>query len=172
MVPLGYELKDRKLLIVENEAELVRAIFRRYLELGSINRLVVDLKEKNFRTKIRKLSTGNVSGGIPFTQGPLFYMLRNRFYVGEVRFKNEILPGSQPALMDRALFDAVQTKLTEQWSHRTVARTNSAAPLARALQFSRFAMTVTSLVVQAMISSSQSAKNSNSSWFFEILCQK
>ena len=133
MVPLGYELKDRKLLIVENEAELVRAIFRRYLELGSVNRLVVDLKENNLRTKIRKLSTGNVSGGIPFTQGPLFYMLRNRFYVGEISFKNEILPGSQPALMERALFDAVQTKLTEQWSHRTVARTNSAALLSRLL---------------------------------------
>ena len=130
MVPLGYELKDRKLLIVEKEAELVRAIFRRYLELGSVNRLVVDLKEKNLLTKVRKLSTGAVSGGVPFSQGPLFYMLRNRFYVGEVSFKNEILPGSQPALMDRALFDAVQTKLTEQWSHRTVARTKSAALLA------------------------------------------
>jgi site-specific DNA recombinase len=133
MVPLGYELKDRKLFLVEKEAALVRAIFRRYLELGSVNRLVIDLKEKNFLTKVRRLSTGAVSGGIPFTQGPLFYMLRNRFYVGEVCFKNEILPGSQPALMDRALFDAVQTKLTEQWSHRTVTRTKSAALLAGVL---------------------------------------
>ena len=58
MVPLGYELKDGKLLIVEEEAEQVRTIFRRYLELGSVNRLVVDLRERNFRTKIRKLSTG------------------------------------------------------------------------------------------------------------------
>ena len=130
MVPLGYELKAGKLLIVEKEAELVHTIFRRYLELGSVNRLVADLKEKNLRTKVRKLSTGAVSGGIPFSQGPLFYMLRNRFYVGEVFFKNEILPGSQAALMDRALFDAVQIKLTEQWSHRTVARTKSAALLA------------------------------------------
>ncbi len=58
MVPLGYELKDGKLLIVEEEAEQVRTIFRRYLELGSVNRLVVDLRERNFRTKIRKLSNG------------------------------------------------------------------------------------------------------------------
>ena len=60
MVPLGYELKDGKLLIVEEEAQQVRTIFRRYLELGSVNRLVVDLRARNFRTKIRKLSTGGM----------------------------------------------------------------------------------------------------------------
>ena len=56
-------------------------------------------------------------------------MLRNCFYVGEVRFRNEIFPGPQPALMARDLFDAVQARLTQQWSHRTVARTKSACLL-------------------------------------------
>lgn len=124
-VPLGYQLKDGKLTIVEPEAELVRTIFRRYLELGSVNRLVGDLRGRDVRSKIRTLSNGQTRGGVPFTQGPLFYMLRNRFYIGEVRFKNEICPGPQPALMDRELFDAVQARLTQQWSHRTVARTKS-----------------------------------------------
>lgn len=129
MVPLGYELKDGKLLIVDEEAAQVRTIFRRYLELGSVNRLVVDLRERNFRTKIRKLSTGGTRGGVAFTQGPLFYMLRSCFYVGEVRYKNEIYPGPQPPLMARELFEAVQAKLTEQWSHRTVTRNKSASLL-------------------------------------------
>jgi DNA invertase Pin-like site-specific DNA recombinase len=129
MVPLGYQLKEGKLLVVEQEAEQVRTIFRRYLELGSVNRLVADLRERNFRTKIRNLSTGGTSGGVAFTQGPLFYILRNRFYVGEVRYKNEIFPGPQPALMDRELFEAVQAKLTQQWSHRTVTRTKSTSLL-------------------------------------------
>ena len=133
-VPLGYELKAGKLLIVAKEAEQVRTIFRRYLELGSVNRLVVDLRKRHFRSKIRRLSTGRSSGGVAFTQGPLFYMLRNRFYVGEVRYKNEIYPGPQPPLLDRALFDAVQAKLTEQWSHRTITRTRSPA-LLRGLLF-------------------------------------
>jgi site-specific DNA recombinase len=128
-VPLGYVLKDGKLLVVENEAEQVRKIFAGYLELGSVNRLVLDLQQKGFRTKVRKLSTGQAIGGVAFTQGPLFYMLRNRFYIGEVRFKNEILPGPQPPIMDRTLFEAVQAKLTEQWSHRTVTRSKSAALL-------------------------------------------
>src|SRR5947209_13266770 len=82
-VPLGYELKDGKLLVVEEEAEQVRMIFRRYLELGSVNALVADLGGRKLRTKVRRLSTGGTRGGIAFTQGPLFYMLRNRFYVGE-----------------------------------------------------------------------------------------
>ena len=125
MVPLGYELKDGKLTIVEKEAELVRTIFKRYLELGSVNRLVADLKGRNVRSKIRLLSNGKTRGGVAFTQGPLFYMLRNHFYVGEVRFKDEICPGPQPALIDRGVFDAVQSRLTQQWSHRTVTRSKS-----------------------------------------------
>jgi hypothetical protein len=129
MVPLGYKLKDGKLLIVKDEAAQVCTIFKRYLELGSVNRLVVDLRERNFRTKVRKLSTGATRGGVAFTQGPLFYMLRNRFYIGEVRYKNEIFPGPQPPLLDRELFEAVQAKLTEQWSHRTATRIKSAALL-------------------------------------------
>jgi len=78
----------------------------------------------------RQLASGGTRGGVPFTQGPLFYILRNRFYLGEVKFKGEILPGSQPALLDRALFDAVQQRLTEQWSHRTTTRIRTRALLA------------------------------------------
>jgi DNA invertase Pin-like site-specific DNA recombinase len=129
MVPLGYELKDGKLYIVEEEAEQVRTIFKRYLELGSVNRLVLELREHNFRTKVRKLSTGDTRGGVHFTQGPIFYMLRNRFYIGEVLYKGEICPGPQPALIERELFDAVQARLTEQRSHNVTTKTKSDAPL-------------------------------------------
>src|SRR6187455_1529110 len=96
MVPLGYELKDGKLLIVEQEAELVRTIFRRYLKLASLNLLMADLRTRGIVTKVRTLKTGETMGGIPFTRGPLFYILRNRFYIGEVVYKGEICPGPQP----------------------------------------------------------------------------
>jgi DNA invertase Pin-like site-specific DNA recombinase len=128
-VPLGYELKDGKLLIVEDEAEQVRTIFKRYLALGSVNRLVIELRERKFRSKVRNLSTGETRGGVAFTQGPLFYMLRNRFYIGEVSYKNEIYPGPQPPLLDRKLFEAVQAKLTAQRSHQVTRRAKSAALL-------------------------------------------
>jgi len=129
MVPLGYELKEGKLLIVEHEADLVRSIFQRYLALGSVNRLVIELRERNVTSKVRKLVNGTIRGGVPFTQGPLFYMLRNRFYLGEVAYKGEIHPGPQPPLMDRGLFDAVQHRLTEQRSHNVTTRNKSGALL-------------------------------------------
>jgi site-specific DNA recombinase len=129
MVPLGYQLNDGKLSIVEDEADRVRLIFERYLALGSVNRLVLELRARDIRTKIRRLSNGTTRGGVPFTQGPLFYILRNRFYIGEVVYKGEICPGPQPPLIDHALFDAVQRRLTEQRSHNVRNRTRSETPL-------------------------------------------
>ena len=124
-LPLGYHMKDGKIAVVESEAEQVRLIFRRYLELSGVNALVRDLKERNIRTKTRLLATGATRGGIPFERGTLFYLLRNRFYIGEVRYKGDILPGEQPPIMERALFDAVQQKLTDQWTTRTSIRNAS-----------------------------------------------
>jgi site-specific DNA recombinase len=124
-LPLGYEMKDGKVAVVEEEAERVRLIYQRYLELSGVNALVRDLKKRNIHTKARSLSTGGTRGGIPFERGTLFYLLRNRFYIGEVRYKGDILPGEQPAIMDRELFDAVQQKLTDQWTTRSSTRNAS-----------------------------------------------
>jgi site-specific DNA recombinase len=121
-LPLGYRMKDDRIAVVEDEAERVRQIYGRYLELGGVNALVRDLRERNIRTKSRLLATGATRGGVLFGRGSLFYLLRNRFYIGEVRYKDEILPGEQPAIMDRALFDAVQQKLTDQWTTRSTTR--------------------------------------------------
>jgi hypothetical protein len=114
MAPLGYETKDRRIIAVEEEAERVRTIFRSYLALGSLNRVRVDLRQRGIVTKLRTLKTGRTVGGIPFTRGPLAYLLRNRFYIGEVVFRGEVFPGEQPAILDRDLFEAVQAKLDVQ----------------------------------------------------------
>ena len=124
-LPLGYELKDGKLRVVEKEAERVRLIFRRYLEVTGINELVRDLQTKNILTKPRTFSTGKTRGGIPFGRGTLSHLLRNRFFIGEVKYKGEILPGEQPAIIDKALFEAVQRKLSDHQSHQTLSRHKS-----------------------------------------------
>ena len=129
MAPLGYDTKDRKITVNEAEAERVRTIFRSYLELGSLNLLMADLRKRGIVTKVRTLKTGKTVGGIPFTRGPLAHLLRNRFYIGEVAFKGEILPGEQPAIVDRELFDAVQAKLSEQMNNHKAARMKSEALL-------------------------------------------
>ncbi|HWX33461.1 MAG TPA: recombinase family protein [Steroidobacteraceae bacterium] len=129
IVPLGYDTKGRKITVNEAEAERVRTIFRRYLELGSLNLLMADLRQQGIVTKLRTLKTGQSVGGIPFTRGPLAHLLRNRFYVGEVSFKGEILQGEQPAIIDRELFDAVQGKLTEHAKNHKARRQKSEALL-------------------------------------------
>jgi site-specific DNA recombinase len=130
MAPLGYDTKDRKITVHEAEAERVRTIFRSYLKFGSLNLLMADLRKRGIVTKVRTLTSGETVGGIPFTRGPLAHLLRNRFYIGEVAFKGEVLRGEQTAIMDRELFDAVQAKLDEQINGHKAARTNSEALLA------------------------------------------
>jgi site-specific DNA recombinase len=125
VVPLGYQAKDRKITVIEEEAKTVRHIFRRYLELGSLNLLLADLRTTGIKSKIRPLSNGRTIGGIPFTRGPLAVLLRNRFYVGEVRYRGEVFPGEQTAILDRTLFDAVQTKLDQQRTNYAKTRQQS-----------------------------------------------
>jgi hypothetical protein len=129
MAPLGYDTKDRKITVNEPEAECVRTIFRGYLKLGSLNLLMADLRKQGIVTKARRLKSGQTVGGIPFTRGPLAYLLRNRFYVGEVVFNGETLPGEQAAIVDRALFEAVQAKLTQQINNHNQVRSASKALL-------------------------------------------
>jgi hypothetical protein len=91
---------------------------------------MADLRKRGIVTKIRTLKTGEIVGGISFTRGGLAHLLRNRFYVGEVPFKGEVLKGEQTAIVDRGLFDAVQAKLSEQINGHKAARMKSEALLA------------------------------------------
>src|SRR5580704_13744120 len=110
-IPLGYASVNKKLVVVPEDAETVRLIFRRYLEVGSIRDLVEDLDRKEIRTRRQTLATGKTRGGIRFGVGALSHLLRNRFYIGEVAYKEKIHPGEQAPIVDRELFEAVQAKL-------------------------------------------------------------
>lgn len=68
-VPLGYVNIDKKLVVVPEEAETVRWIFKRYLELGAILPLLKELHQSGLKTKKRQLSTGRVVGGCQFGKG-------------------------------------------------------------------------------------------------------
>jgi site-specific DNA recombinase len=119
-VPLGYASVNRKLVIVPEDAEKVRTLFRRYLEIGSITALAQDLERQGIRTRRQVLSNGKIRGHIPFGVGALHHLLKNRFLIGKVVYHGEVYQGEQEPILDRALFDAVQTKLAAQ----AVARQN------------------------------------------------
>jgi DNA invertase Pin-like site-specific DNA recombinase len=110
-VPLGHDSKDKKLVINKTEAETVRTIFRRYLELKSFGRLVADLDQRGIVTKRRNTKVAKYNGGIPFTYGPLAYLLKNRVYLGEVHHSGKWFKGEHEAIVDRQTFERVQELL-------------------------------------------------------------
>src|SRR2546429_6685617 len=61
--PLGYRVQDRKLIIVDSEAEIVRFIFRHYAELGSVRLLMDELDARNLPSKFRSSASGRITGG-------------------------------------------------------------------------------------------------------------
>jgi len=113
-VPLGYAAVDKQVIVVATEAAAVRTIFARYLELGSIRTLADDLDRRGIRSKPRQLSNGRSIGGGAFGVGALAYLLRNRFYIGEVAYRGEVHRGDHAPILERALFAAVQAKLAAQ----------------------------------------------------------
>ena len=125
---LGYEPRDRTLVVIQPEAELVRAIFGRFLELGSVNALVRALAAEGVVTKRWTAASGRTRGGVSFSRGALFHLLRNRLYLGEIVHKGKSHPGQHPAIIDSALFDAVQARLASNAVTRG-ARTIRRAPL-------------------------------------------
>src|SRR5438105_6087689 len=113
-VPLGYAAVDKKIRVVPAEAEAVRTIFARYIELGSVRALAEDLDRRGIRSKPRRLSDGRTIGGGRFGVGALAHLLKNRFYIGEVIYRGEVHRGEHQPILDSALFAAVQGKLAAQ----------------------------------------------------------
>ena len=128
-VPLGYRVDSRKLVIVPEEAETVRTIYRRYLALGSFTALLDDLRTQGIVTKVSTLGDGRKRGGIPFARGALAYLLRNRVYIGELKHKTKSYPGEHEAILDRDLFDAVQAMRAEHCHEHYRARESPPALL-------------------------------------------
>jgi len=111
--PLGYDVRDRKLVVNELEAEIVRHIFTRYADLGSVRELKVDLDRDGIVSKVRTSKTGNVSGGKSLSRGALYKMLSNRIYIGEIVHKEKSYPGEHAAIVEPDLWERVQTLLNE-----------------------------------------------------------
>ena len=132
-LPLGYDLpaEGRRALVVnEAEAATVRAIFQAYLELGSVSGLERWLAERGIASKARTTRDGRAIGGRPFNRGALFYLLRNRTYLGMIVHRDKVHPGMHPAIVEAELFEAVQARLAANRRQRAARRDRVArAPL-------------------------------------------
>jgi site-specific DNA recombinase len=132
LAPLGYDLPTggtRVLQVNETEAAAVRHIFERYLALGSVHRLLEELQRDGIRSKPRMSAKGAATGDQPFSRGAMFHLLQNRVYVGEIVHKGQCHPGQHTSIVQRPMFDRVQSLLSRQQRERRVRR-NGSSPLA------------------------------------------
>ncbi len=116
-VPLGYDVKDRKLVVNKAEASAVRMIFQRFIKVGSATELVRALKSEGVRGKRGKL----------IEKGYVYKLLNNRVYIGEAVHKGTAYPGEHQAIIDRALWDRVHGILRES-PRKRAAHTRAQTP--------------------------------------------
>ncbi len=124
--PLGYQVKDRKLVVIQAETELVRHIFRRFVALGSGTVLVKELAAQGHHTKSWVTQDGKQRTGGPFGKGTLYKLLNNRTYIGEVAHKGQVYAGEHDAIVPRDQWDKVHAILAENCrarGNRTRAKT-------------------------------------------------
>jgi site-specific DNA recombinase len=110
-IPLGYDLRDHKLIINSAEADTVRTIFNLYAKHGCVQQLKVELDRRKLVSKHTTSQTGRTWGGRPFGRGQLYYILKNRIYIGEAVHKGQGYPGQHAAIITSDLWDNVQASL-------------------------------------------------------------
>ena len=129
VVPLGYRVEYKKLLIEPSEAEKIRQIFALYLELKSLPKLAAKLNERGILSRQRNYSDGRTIGGQAFRTGALSHLLANRVYLGEVRHHKLHYSGEHEAILEQALFDLVQAELAARLNRSRLTTGKSKAEL-------------------------------------------
>ncbi|MGE0055373.1 MAG: recombinase family protein [Hyphomicrobium sp.] len=128
-VPLGFDVKERKLIVNDAEAKTVRMIFQRYAELGSVRLLGHELDRLGVVSKRREGAGGVLAGGNRFARGALYTLLQNPIYRGEIRHQGKVYRGQHEAIIDAELWQLVQEKLAGNRQARTLGETAEAPSL-------------------------------------------
>jgi hypothetical protein len=110
-------------VVEPEEAEVVRQLFRLYLEIGSVRRLKEKVDELRLVTSKRRLRNDETAGGKRFSRGHLYWLLSNPIYVGDVRHRGKVWPGQHEPIIDRESWNAVQKTLSGQASTERGVRT-------------------------------------------------
>jgi len=132
MPPLGYDVDraNRRLVVNPTEAELVRRVFRRFVQIGSTTELAKELNAQGFTTKTWTTQKGRVRTGSPWNKAHIYRMLHNPLYLGEVPHNGDRYPGEQEAIVPRELWESAQAILAENYDTRSArTRTKTTAML-------------------------------------------
>jgi site-specific DNA recombinase len=132
---LGYDVKDRKLIVNKTEAEIVRHIFRRYVELKSVRELKEDLDSAGIVSKVRTAADGSPYGGQRLARGALYLMLQNRIYRGEIVHKGKGYLAEHEAIIDETLWNTVQAILSGNRVERANGKSGNESSLLMGILF-------------------------------------
>src|SRR5208282_266325 len=130
VVPLGYRVENRALYVLKEHAELVRDLFQRYLETGSVVQLKAILDQEDVRLPTRTDGTGKTTGGGLISRGHLYKILSNPIYIGRLTHKGRVHYGLHDPIVDNETWNRVQSLLAEHAQHKNVPRQDSDAFLA------------------------------------------
>ncbi len=115
-VPLGYDVRERRLVPNHAEAQTVRHIMRRYITLGSVPELVDELAREGYSTKLQVGASGPRRGGCKFQRGTLYHLLSNPIYRGKIVHKGQQHDGEHEAIVPQQLWDEVQAAIADRTS--------------------------------------------------------
>ena len=127
VVPLGYRVENRVLHIIEDHAAIVRSLFRRYLEAGSVVRLKQQLDAEGLRIPIRIDGAGRSTGGGLFSRGHVYKLLSNPIYAGRIAHKGQVHEGQHPPIVPQELWDQVQQRLRDNMGAERTKRTRQSS---------------------------------------------
>jgi hypothetical protein len=127
VVPLGYRVEDRALHIVEDHAEIVRSIFRQYLEAGSVVRLKERLDAEGFKLPVRIDGAGRATGAGQLSRGHIYKILSNLIYLGRIAHKGQVHQGQHQPIVPQDLWDQVQQRLSDRQRTQITKRTRRAS---------------------------------------------
>ena len=111
-VPLGYEPDGRTLRINPDEAEIIREVYNLYDDWGAMNMVREAAARLDLRSKSRHAPDGCLRGGNLMSRGQLHHILTNPIYAGRIRHKGQVFEGKHPAIIDPALWDALQERMS------------------------------------------------------------
>lgn len=109
--PIGYQPDGRSLAIIEEDAAIVRRIFRRYVDLKNVRWLADELERDYIFSPRRETATGRSYGGCRLSRGQLYKILSNELYIGRIPHGGRSYQGKHSAIIDRETWDAVQVSL-------------------------------------------------------------
>ena len=110
-VPVGYDLRERKLFVNAHDAAHVIKIFRLYLELGCVAKLKARLDRDGVQSKTRMSRSGKKSGGRTYSRGALYCLLQNPIYIGKIPHRDATYAGEHVAIIPQELWDKVQDRI-------------------------------------------------------------